>query len=97
MINVKLTDDEKKELICKTNEMIDELNVLSMDMIGLRQSVSRITFGQRLFDTENKNFYKLLERMVRLKSRRFLTLQQKIEENKEILGIKKTKKKNKTL
>ena len=93
MINVNLTDEEKKELVNKTNEMIDELNFLSMDIDGLKKLISRITLEQRLFDTKNKDYYKLLERYLRMKSRRLLVLQQKIEENKEILGIKKVKKK----
>lgn len=95
---INLTDEEKKELIDETNKLLEEYNVLSMDIMGYSQLISRIGLYQRIFDKENKDFYKLLEKDFRIKSDRLIFLSNKIELNKEKLGIKtKKKKKNKTL
>ena len=99
MINVNLTEEEKRQLVEETNKMAEECDELTMDIMGYTQLVSRIGFYQRVFDAENKKYYKSIEKTIRIKSRRLLSLTEKIELNKEMLGIAKTrkKKKNKTL
>jgi hypothetical protein len=73
--------------------MIDEVDFLSMDLNCLRKSLNRVDIFKRVFDKKNRKFYKLLDKTVLIKSRRLLSLQEKINENKEILGIKKVKRK----
>lgn len=97
MTKTNLTDDEKRKLVEETNKMIEEYNELSMDIIGYSQLVTRIGLFQKIFDTENKEYYKVLEKRFRIKRDRLLFLNKQIKKNKETLGIKKVKKKNKTL
>ena len=97
MVNVILTEEEKKALVEETNNMLSECDELVMDITGLSDQASRIGLYNKVFDKENRFLYKKLENTIRIKSRRLLTLREKIEINKEKLGIVKTKKKNKTL
>lgn len=97
MIKVNLTDEEKKQLVEETNLMIEECDELVMDITGLTEQASRIGLYNKIFDKENRFLYKKIENTIRIKSRRLLTLREKIEINKEKLGLKKIKKKNKTL
>ena len=97
MINMTLTDEEREELINKTNDMIFEINEIYMDTFCLRDQLSKISIYDLVFSSKKRIIYSLLQKKIRIKNRRLLILQKKVELNEEILGIKKTKKKNKTL
>ena len=97
MVHVILTEEEKKALVEETNNMLSECDEITMDLMGLSEQLSRITLYQRITDPENNKLYKMMRHRITIKSRRLLTLREKIEINKEKLGLKKSKKKNKTL
>ena len=98
MINMTLTDEEREELINKTNDMIFEINEIYMDTFCLRDQLSKISIYDLVFSSKKRIIYSLLQKKIRIKNRRLLILQKKVELNKEILGLKPIKKKkNKTL
>ena len=94
MINVYLTDEERSNLIKETNDMVSECDELSMDIMCLKERLSRFSL---IRNSECKRLYNSIEKIIRIKSKRLLCLEEKIDINKEILGLKKTIKKNKTL
>lgn len=97
---VELSLEEKKELIDETNNMIDELNILKIDLIALNDQISRISKIQIRFSQESKILYKMLSDAINTKNKRILFLLENIKKNESILGVnkkKETKKKNKTL
>ena len=77
--------------------MIFEINEIYMDTFCLRDQLSKISIYDLVFSSKKRIIYSLLQKKIRIKNRRLLILQKKVELNEEILGIKKTKKKNKTL
>ena len=97
MINMTLTDEEREELINKNKEMIFKINEIYMDTFCLRDQLSKISIYDLVFSSKKRIIYSLLQKKIRIKNRRLLILQKKVELNEEILGIKKTKKKNKAL
>ena len=100
MIKINLTEEEKRQLVDETNEMIAELNEISTEIFVLNERLSRIGLYQRLTaDKETKFLYSQMELRLTNRSRKYLSILEKINLNKEKLGIKKmkTKKKNKTL
>lgn len=95
-----LTEENIRQLVDETNEMISELNGISAEIYVLNERLSRVGIYQRLTaDNEKKFLYSQMEFNLSNKSRRYLELLEKINANKEKLGInkKKTIKKNKTL
>lgn len=87
MINVNLTPEERDIIINETNDLIFECSELQMEILGLKDHMSRFTLLKRLFSKEDERLYRLMEKTIIIKTRRLLCLQNKIEINKEKLGI----------
>ena len=95
MSKFNLSRDEVKEITDIANNLIGELNLLSMDIIVLKEQVENMGFfekrkpgGKELYDALSKSLYEKLEVAD--------SLNKKIEAYKEILGIKKKKRLLKT-
>ena len=99
MINYNLSKDEKIELVDIANDMIYELDTLTMEINILQEQISMInSFDKR--KPEYKDLYPALSKTLSEKLERASFLKEKIEAYKEILGIKKKRRrlfKNKTL
>ena len=94
MVHVILTEEEKIKLIDETNAMIKECDELSMDLMCLHERMkyfSPLDFLNK--KKKNSDVYEMLEKRIQIKNRRLLSLKNKIETNKEILGILPSKKK----
>ena len=90
-----LTDEEKLRLINETQKLVEEYNILSMDLDGLRNQISKIDIFKRTMSTEYNELYKMMESRISIKSKRLLEVVEQIETNKNLLGIGIKKKKNK--
>ena len=95
MKNIKLTEEEKREIIEQANSIADEINELKMDLVGLEDQIG--AFG--IFE-KNTKLYERFSNEIKTRHDRIAVLEEKFQAYKEILGIKKKKKrllKNKTL
>jgi hypothetical protein len=98
MINYNLSKEEKIELVNIANDMIYELDTLTMEINILKEQISMISsFDKR--KPEYTDLYPALSKTLSEKLERASFLKEKIEAYKEILGIKKKRRlfKNKTL
>jgi hypothetical protein len=100
MEKIKLTEEQRKQIIEETNAWIDENNILAMDILGLYDLVIRISFIKSITgNARDKYYYNKLRLTYHNKCKKYYQNKHKIEVNEELLGIKKKKrfKINKTL
>ena len=103
MEKLLLTEEQKKELVAKTNEMLFDLDMLNADMQGLRDVVSSFNALDAFVDKDYKHTRLIYENALLKKYQEANELRKAIDENKTKLGIKTSKKrrrkltKNKTL
>lgn len=95
MKNIKLTEEEKREIIEQANSIADELDEIKMDLVGLENQIGAFSIFDR-----NTELYERFNKEIKTRHDRIAVLEEKFQAYKEILGIKKNKKrllKNKTL
>jgi P2-related tail formation protein len=95
MKNIKLTEEEKREIIEQANSIADELDAIRMELVGLEDQITAFSVFEK-----NTELYEKFSNEIKIRHNRIAILEEKFQAYKEILGIKKKKKrlfKNKTL
>ena len=95
MKNIKLTEEEKREIIEQANSIADELDEIKMELVGLEDQMTAFSVFEK-----NTELYEKFSNEIKTRHDRIAILEEKFQAYKEILGIKKKKKrllKNKTL
>ena len=91
MSKFNLTKDEAIEITDIVNNLIGELNLLTMDITTLQEQVSKISVFKRN-KPEDKELYDSMYAILSEKQKEAAYLSERIESYKEILGIKKKRK-----
>lgn len=102
MKKVELTEEEKRELVDKTNDLLIGLDILNADIKILRKIVNSFSPFDAFSDKDYRHTHLVYENRLLEKYRESLKLTKRIKENERILGINKNKRKrrlikNKTL
>lgn len=90
MSKFNLTKDEAIEITGIVNNLIGELNLLTIDITTLQEQVSKISVFKRN-KPEDKELYDAMYTVLSEKQKEAAYLNERIESYKEILGIKKKK------
>ena len=88
MSKFNLSRDEAIEITDIVNNLIGELNLLTIDITTLQEQVSKISAFKRN-KPEDKELYDAMYAVLSEKQKEAAYLNERIESYKEILGIKK--------
>ena len=92
MKNISLSKEEKREIVDKANAIADEINEIKWNLVGLEDQIGAFSVFEK-----NTELYERFSNEIKTRYDRIAVLEEKFQAYKEILGIKKKKKKNKTL